>query len=320
MSRTRGPAISLASAMAKGFVRDRAALFFAIVFPLMFLVLFGTLFSDSGVSRTDVIEVGDVALLDDASGEAAAVIDDSLELSSSDDLDEALAEVRSGDADAAVAQHGSEVRLWYSAADPVVAGTVQGTFQAIVTSATIAASGQEPEFSLQTEQVEDDDLSTIEYLTPGLLGWAIASAATFAAAITLVEWRTTGLLRKLRLAPISTAPIVTSRVGVSVVIALGQAVIFVAVAMAAVRPDAHRVVVAGDTRAHRRHAGVPGDRPAGRRDREDSGGCRRGREHRRAPDGVPVRARSSRSRAPRAGCRPCPRCCRSRTSTPACST
>ncbi len=230
MSRARGPAASLASAMAKGFLRDRVALFFAIVFPLMFLVLFGTLFSESGISRTSVIEVGDVTLLDKASGDAAAAIDDSLELSHSDDLDAALADVRSGDADAAVTQDGHVVRLWYAAADPVVAGTVQATFQAIVTSAAVAASGQEPEFALHAEQVENQDLSTIEYLTPGLLGWAIASAATFAAAITLVQWRTTGLLRKLRLAPISTAPIVTSRVGVSVVIALGQAAIFIGVA------------------------------------------------------------------------------------------
>lgn len=32
---------SISVAIAKGFVRDRASVFFAVIFPLMFLVLFG---------------------------------------------------------------------------------------------------------------------------------------------------------------------------------------------------------------------------------------------------------------------------------------
>ena len=37
---------ALGAAIMRGFVRDKAAVFFAIVFPLMFLVLFGGLFAD----------------------------------------------------------------------------------------------------------------------------------------------------------------------------------------------------------------------------------------------------------------------------------
>ena len=229
MSDQGAPALSLAAAMAKGFLRDRAAVFFALVFPLMFLVLFGSIFSDTGAPQTTVIQVGDVALLDDAPGEAQQVVDDSLDITSSDDLDTALDEIRSGDADAAVIQADDAVKLYYSQADPVVAGTVQGTFQAIVSTANVAASGQPPRFTLDTDQVEHEDLSTIQYLTPSLLGWAIASGATFGAATSLVQWRTTGLLRRLRLAPVSTTPVVTSRIGVSLAVALGQAAIFVGV-------------------------------------------------------------------------------------------
>ena len=49
----------------KGFVRDKASVFFALVFPLMFLVLFGGIFSDQTQSKVDLIEVGDVSLIDD---------------------------------------------------------------------------------------------------------------------------------------------------------------------------------------------------------------------------------------------------------------
>ena len=44
---------AVAVAILKGFVRDRASVFFAIVFPLMFLVLFGGIFNDSDVSRSE---------------------------------------------------------------------------------------------------------------------------------------------------------------------------------------------------------------------------------------------------------------------------
>jgi ABC-2 type transport system permease protein len=37
---------NLALAISKGFWRDRASVFFAIIFPLMFLVLFGGIFGD----------------------------------------------------------------------------------------------------------------------------------------------------------------------------------------------------------------------------------------------------------------------------------
>ena len=61
--------------------------------------------------------------------------------------------------------------------------------------------GRPPAFQLSAQQVEDKSLKPIQYLTPGLLGWAIASGGAFGAALTLVGWRKNKLLRRLRLAP-----------------------------------------------------------------------------------------------------------------------
>lgn len=224
---------SLAIAMSKGFFRDKMALFFAILFPLMFLVLFGGLFSNQGVSKSEVVQVGPVALLDEAPGPAKEALDKSLEITEGDDLSAAIANVRKGDADAVVTQRDDAIVVHYSAADPVQAATVRGTFQAVVQSANVSVSGQEPRFNLSAEQVEDESLNTIQYLTPGLLGWAIAMGATFGAAANLVVWRKNGLLRRLRLAPISTHSIVLARVAVALVVAAVQAAIFIGVAMAA---------------------------------------------------------------------------------------
>jgi ABC-2 type transport system permease protein len=223
---------TLSGAMMRGFVRDGMSLFFAILFPLMFLFLFGGIFSDQGQSKSSLIEVGDVSLIDRMPEQARVPFDEAFEVSRSDNRAAAIDQVRRGDADAAVEQQGDQIVLHFSRADQVKAATVQGTMSAFVQAANVGASGQPPRFSLRTEQVEDESLKTIQYVTPGLLGWAVAMSATFGAAITLVQWRTTKLLRRLRLAPVPTGSLVSARVFVSVSVALVQMVIFVGLAVA----------------------------------------------------------------------------------------
>ena len=57
---------SLSVAMFRGFVRDRVAMVFSILIPVLFLLLFGSIYKDSGTARISVIEVGRVSLLDQA--------------------------------------------------------------------------------------------------------------------------------------------------------------------------------------------------------------------------------------------------------------
>ncbi|MET0928216.1 MAG: ABC transporter permease, partial [Aeromicrobium sp.] len=217
---------SLARAMLKGFFRDRMSVFFAILFPLMFLVLFGGLLTDQGVPRAEIIQVGRVAVFDDAAPAAKEAFAESLEITRSSDAADAIEQVRKGDADAVVTQDGDAVTVRYSAADQVRAATVQGILQSVIQTANIAASGQPPAYSLDAERVEDDSLSAIQFVTPGLLGWAVAMSATFGAASNLVVWRRNGLLRRLRLAPVRTQSVVLARVAVSLTIAAVQTAIF----------------------------------------------------------------------------------------------
>ncbi|GAB3709410.1 ABC transporter permease [Nocardiopsis oceani] len=114
-------------AVTKGFVRDRAALFFAFLLPLFILILFGVLFADMG-------------------------------------------------------------------------------------------------------EGQDADLMPIQYIAPGILSFGVAMSAVFASALTLVTWRQSGLLRRLQLAPVRPMTILVSRFGVTVGVAVVQAVLFLSVA------------------------------------------------------------------------------------------
>jgi ABC-2 type transport system permease protein len=223
--------ISLSSAMAKGFVRDRAALFFTVLFPLMFLVLFGGIFANQTAPRVNVVQIGQVALLDRIPADARGSLEEVLKIEKSDDRAAALERVRKGDVDAAVEEDGRTVILHFSAADRVKSGTVQGIFNALVQNGNLAAAGvTTPALVLEPQPVEDESLKTIQYVTPGLLGWAIATGAMFGSALTLVTWRQKKVLRRLRLSPVSTSTVAGARVAVSVAVALAQTGIFIAVA------------------------------------------------------------------------------------------
>ncbi|GIF01218.1 ABC transporter permease [Paractinoplanes rishiriensis] len=223
---------SLSRAMALGFVRDRTSVFFIVLFPLMFLLLFGGLFREQGTDRFTVLQIGTVPVFDQLSPGARAALGETIDLQRADGRAAALRQVREDDAAAAVEQRGTDLIVHYSAADRVESGTVQGVMQAFIQQANLASAGvTTPRYALIAEPVEDESLEPIQYLTPGLLGWAIAAGATFGAALTLVSWRQKKILRRLQLAPISLSAVVGARVGVSIGVALVQTAIFVGVAL-----------------------------------------------------------------------------------------
>jgi ABC-2 type transport system permease protein len=225
-----GPLRSLSRAMFLGFVRDRPALFFSILMPILFLLLFGSIYKGSSAPRVSVIEVGRVSLLDQAEAAAPAQLGKILSITHSTSLAAALGSVRKGSEDAVVQQSGHTLVVHYSIADQTTAGIVQAVFSSIVQQADVTVAGSTAAYQLTTEQVEDKSLKPIQYLAPGLLGWAIASGGAFGASITLVSWRQNKLLRRLRLAPVSVGSVVLARVGVSLGVAIVQLAAFLAIA------------------------------------------------------------------------------------------
>ncbi len=214
-----------------GFWREKQNWFWLLAFPLMFLFFFGSLFSNAGASRSEIAVVGEVAMVEQMPQEMRAQFEDVFEVTQYDDRQAAIDAVAAGDLDGAVEQTGDEVVLHYSAADQVVSATVQGTLDGFVQATNQALAQEPPAYTFQAEQVEDESLQAIQFIAPGLLGWAVAMGATFNTAMPLVTWRTTKLLRRLRLAPVRVTSLVLSRLAVCVSLALLQIALFLGVAV-----------------------------------------------------------------------------------------
>ncbi|MEZ0090390.1 ABC transporter permease [Streptacidiphilus sp. EB129] len=222
---------ALARAQLMGWTRDRAAVFFTLLFPLLFLLLFGSLFKGAGAPHITLVQSGPVVLFDSMTAQQRSDLSQELTLVRDDNQADALTKVKNGDDDGVISQSGTgQLVLRFSVADPTRAATVQGVVNGIVQQANQAASGRPPTFTLTTAQVEDLSTKPIQYLTPGLLGWAIATSGTFTAALTLVVWRRKFILRRLRLAPVSLSAVICAPVAVTLLVALVQTAIFLAVA------------------------------------------------------------------------------------------
>ncbi|WP_193610619.1 ABC transporter permease [Nocardioides lijunqiniae] len=238
---TRGPGrsafVALSAAIFKGFLRDRGAVFFSLVFPLMFLVLFGGIFTDQDQPKVEVIQVGEVKLVDDLPEGADEAFSDTFDVTTSNNLDDALEQVRKGDADVALEQRGDELVAHYTQTEQVKAAITQGTLRAFVDATNVAElaaqTGAEPTYTFEAVAVEDDSLTAIQFVTPGLLGWAVAMSASFGAAATLQGWRQSKLLRRLQLSPVRTGTLVAARIAVTVIVALTQMAIFLGLGSAA---------------------------------------------------------------------------------------
>jgi ABC-2 type transport system permease protein len=225
-----GPFRSLSRAMFAGFVRDRTALVFTVLIPVLFLLLLGSIYKNPTAPKITIIEVGKVAMVDQARAASPGALGKILEVTRTGDLAAALSDVRKGTDDAAVQQRGTRLDVHYSAADPTTAAVVNSVFSSIVQQANLAATGRAAAYRLTAQQVEDKSLKPIQYLAPGLLGWAIASGGAFGAAITLVGWRHTKLLRRLRLAPVSASSVVLARIAMGVALGVVQMFVFLAIA------------------------------------------------------------------------------------------
>ncbi|UUW87164.1 ABC transporter permease [Nocardioides sp. WV_118_6] len=232
-SQARSPFWALSLAILRGFLRDKASVFFALIFPLMFLVLFGGLLGSQDQSKVDMIQVGAVPFVDDLPDDVAEAFKQTFDVTEEKSLAAALDEVRKGDADVAIEQRGDQLIAHYTQTDQVKAAVTQGTLRSFVDGMNVVATGQPPAYQLVTERVEDDSLTTIQFVTPGLLGWAVAMSAAFGAAATLQGWRQSKLLRRLQLAPVKTGTVVGARVAVTLTVALAQLAIFLGLGAAA---------------------------------------------------------------------------------------
>ena len=222
----------------KSFVRDRAAMFWTLAFPLIFIFLFGAIFSGGDSSRdigfADADTSSESASLRSAFGQAP-----NIELVDGTE-DELTTRMRAGELAAVIvvpAGYGDDVAdgaapatvtVYTDPSQSAADGATRQLVGFVIAAVNQAASGEPPAVIPAFESVQTNDLNFISYLVPSILGMSVMQLGVFAA-VPLVADRQKLILKRLQATPLRRWQLVGSNVIMRLLIAIVQTVIIVGV-------------------------------------------------------------------------------------------
>ena len=225
----------------KSFTRDRAALFWTLAFPLIFIFLFGAIFSGGSNDRT--IGFGDednTAASQQLRAAFAAqpnvkVVDgseDELTAQMRDGQVSAVIVVPNGYADRVSTGTGpAELTVYTDPSQSAADGATKQLVGFVLSQVNQAATGRPPAVAPDFRSVQTNDLSFISYLVPSILGMSVMQLGVFAA-VPLVADREKLIFKRLHATPLRRWQLVGSNVLMRLLIAVFQTVIIVAVGSA----------------------------------------------------------------------------------------
>jgi ABC-2 type transport system permease protein len=233
--------LALTVANIRSYVRDRAALFWTLAFPLIFIFMFGFIFQEGGESRLTL------GWVDEDGTPAATQLRDSFAAQEGTELveavkDGALGQMREGEVDGVIlvpAGYGDAITAGAAGTggptavvvytDPSRSNLVAAVYQSVqAVLGVVNLAGRAPLVVPQPETLQTENLNFISYFVPSMLGLSVMQVGIFAA-IPLVADRVKLILKRLAATPLRRWQLVGSNVVMRLLIALIQAVIIVGV-------------------------------------------------------------------------------------------
>jgi ABC-2 type transport system permease protein len=232
---------ALTAANIRSYTRDRAALFWTLAFPLIFIFMFGFIFQGGGSAGLTLAWVDEDGSAPATSLREAFAGQDGTELTDSD-RETALASMRDGEVDAVIvvpAGYGDAIAAGEAGTggptnvivytDPSRTNTVSSVYQSVgAILGVVNLGGRPPLVVVQGETLQTENINFISYFVPSMLGLSVMQVGIFAA-IPLVADREKLILKRLAATPLRRWQLVGSNVLMRLLIALAQSVIIVAV-------------------------------------------------------------------------------------------
>jgi ABC-2 type transport system permease protein len=231
---------SLFVASFKMFVRNRAALFFSLLVPLLIMLIFGVLNFGSGTNVS-------LGLVDLADNDASHALVKALEPTDTFDLhpgshDAELAQLEQGHRDLvlvipdgyqlATPTSGAPGLIAYSNRSKPEQAQVGGLLLNALVGQLLAGGGGGSSAPLvAVEALPGRSLGYIDFLVPGILGLTVMQLGLFSVSFGFVQLKRTGALRRLFATPTSPAYFLAAQVTSRLIIGLTQVLVLLAVGL-----------------------------------------------------------------------------------------
>ncbi len=234
--------LRLTVANMKGLVRDRAALFWTFFFPIMFVLLFGVLFSGSGNSKVSV------GFVDEDGGSAvSAQLQQQFQAipiltMQTGTLEDEKAAMQRGDVSAVIvvpkglaaaiaAKQPIELQLYTDPSKTQTTQVVQGAATQIANGFNLGLAGGSTVLGVNQLSLASTNISTVAYLVPSILAMALMQLGVFAA-VPLVQQREKGILKRMGATPLARWKLVASNILLRLVVAGVDTVLILGVGIA----------------------------------------------------------------------------------------
>ena len=231
----------------RSYARDRTALFFGFLFPLLFMVLFGVL-NFGGSVRVDL------AVVDEAENEQSVSFVNSLKRIEALRITTGqrfamLSELAEGDRDlvlvipsdfriAPITSRGGDLGaptllLYQNSARPEESAVGTAILGSVINDLSFAVTQTRPVLTLKREEITGRNLKYVDFLTPGILGMTIMQLGISSVAFAFVAERQRGVIRRIMATPIPRRNYLAAHVLQRLILAVVQVLILLAVAVLA---------------------------------------------------------------------------------------
>ena len=227
------PLLAMVRANFKMSLRNRAALFWNLAFPALFIVIFGVVFGrgttvefDVGVAGPEsAFRDGVIAALQANSSFAVSTGDETEEMQALADGNRGVVAVFSSQADASAGGLPA-VTLYYNATEGPVSQVAVGA----VRQTLIDVAGGPPPLPIEERPVTAQDVSFMDVFAPGILAMSLMNSGVIGLATAFVTYRERGILRRIRVTPFPLTSFILARVISQLLVAGLQAVILIGMA------------------------------------------------------------------------------------------
>jgi len=229
----------LSIASFKQFYRDKTALFFTFAFPLLFMVIFGLVFSGG----EDVVY--DIGMVNRDNSEAGTFVTQTLKempifTVTEGELDQELGQLRDGerravvlippDLSATIGQgQTADITVYYDPAQTNSSQVILSVLGELINQVNRQITQEPVLIQLAEESIQIKDLRIIDVMVPGILAMAVLFLGLFGS-LSMVEWREKQVLKRFGATPLRRSTLVLAQVLYRLILSLVQTFIIILVA------------------------------------------------------------------------------------------
>ncbi len=236
--------LALAKAYRLRFFRDKTALFFTFLFPLLFLFVFGSLNSgtDDISFKIALLNNSDSSFAKDFAAKTRA--DKTLKVNKDiTDFESARELMGRGEIDSIIdlpkdfgvpndkGVPSGNIVVYYQQGSPQSGQTIASIMQGVLKGINKSLGQPDPPLSVTQKSTATANLSPFDYVFSGLLGFTLVSLGIFGLANSMPAEKKTGAFKRLRASPITAAQLIFANMLHYLLVGLISVALMVAVAL-----------------------------------------------------------------------------------------